>query len=93
MHPEVVAPLRVNGAVVDERALRAIIVFVFLYLGVCAAGAVVILVDSSLRGVELTAFQALAARASAARRRRAGPRLRGPDGVLRSRSATCRRSS
>ena len=41
LHPEVVAPLRVNGAVVDERALRAIIVFVFLYLGVCVAGAVV----------------------------------------------------
>ena len=34
LHPEVVAPLRVNRAVVDERALRAIIVFVFLYLGV-----------------------------------------------------------
>lgn len=64
LHPEVVAPLRVNGNVVDERALRAIIVFVFLYLGVCAAGAVVILVDSALRGIELTAFQSLAASAS-----------------------------
>lgn len=64
LHPEVVAPLRVNGNVVDERALRAIIVFVFLYLGICAAGAVVILVDSSLRGIELTAFQSLAAAAS-----------------------------
>jgi trk system potassium uptake protein TrkH len=64
LHPQVVAPLRVNGNVVDERALRAIIVFVFLYLGVCAAGAVVILVDSSLRGIELTAFQSLAAAAS-----------------------------
>jgi trk system potassium uptake protein TrkH len=53
-------PLRVNGAVVDERALRAIIVFVFLYLGVCAAGAVAILIDSAMRGIELTAFQALA---------------------------------
>jgi trk system potassium uptake protein len=60
LHPGVVVPLRVNGAVVDERALRAIIVFVFLYLGVCAAGAVAILVDSGLRDVELTAFQALA---------------------------------
>ena len=38
LHPGVVVPLRVNGAVVDERALRAIIVFVFLYLGVWAAG-------------------------------------------------------
>ena len=64
VHPEVVAPLRVNREVVDERALRAIIVFVFLYLGVCAAGAVVILVDSALRGIHLTAFQALAAAAS-----------------------------
>jgi trk system potassium uptake protein TrkH len=60
MHPHRVAPLRVNGAVVDERALRAIIVFVFLYLGVLAAGAAVILVDSSLRGIPLTAFDSLA---------------------------------
>ena len=64
LHPEVVAPLRVNGSVVDERALRAIIVFVFLYLGICAAGAVVILVDSALRDIDLTAFQSLAASAS-----------------------------
>ena len=64
VHPQVVVPLRVNREVVDERALRAIIVFVFLYLGVCAAGAVVILVDSALRGIALTAFQALAASAS-----------------------------
>jgi trk system potassium uptake protein TrkH len=64
VHPEVVSPLRVNGATVDERALRAIIVFVFLYLGVCAAGAVVVLVDSTLRGIDVTAFQALADAAS-----------------------------
>ncbi len=38
--------------------------FVFLYLGVCAAGAVAILVDSSLQGVDLTAFQSLADSAS-----------------------------
>jgi trk system potassium uptake protein TrkH len=60
LHPGVVVPLRVNGSVVDERALRAIIVFVFLYLGVWAAGSVALLVDSTLQGVELTAFQALA---------------------------------
>jgi trk system potassium uptake protein len=64
VHPEVVAPLRVNREVVDERALRAIIVFVFIYLGVCVAGAVVILVDSSLRGIDTTAFQSLANAAS-----------------------------
>jgi trk system potassium uptake protein TrkH len=61
VHPQMVAPLRVNGAPIDERALRAVIVFVFLYLGVCAAGAFAVLVDSALRGVDLTAFQSLAA--------------------------------
>ena len=64
LHPEVVAPLRVNGVVVDERALRAIIVFVFLYLGVLAAGAVAVLVDSTLQGVELNAFHSLTAAAT-----------------------------
>jgi trk system potassium uptake protein TrkH len=64
VHPELVAPLRVSGAVLDERTLRAIIVFLFLYVGVGAAGAVAILVDSSLQGVPLTAFQSLADSAS-----------------------------
>ncbi len=64
VHPHVVAPLRLNRAVVDERALRAIIVFLFLYLGVFALGAVVILLDSSLRGVHVTVFQSLAAAAT-----------------------------
>ena len=64
LHPEVVAPLRVNGAVVDERALRAIIVFVFLYVGVCVAGAVVVLFDSTLQGVDLSPFHALTAAAT-----------------------------
>ena len=64
LHPGVVRPLRVNGQVVDERALRAIIVFVFLYLGVWAAGSIAILLDSTLQSVELTAFQALADAAS-----------------------------
>jgi trk system potassium uptake protein TrkH len=60
LHPHKVAPLRVNGVDVDERALRAIIVFVFLYLGVLFAGASVVLIDSSVRGVELTTFQSIA---------------------------------
>lgn len=61
VHPHVVAPLRVNRVPIDERALRAIIVFVFLFLGVCAAGALAILFDSALRGIELSAFESLVA--------------------------------
>jgi trk system potassium uptake protein len=64
IHPHRVAPLRVNGAVVDERALRAIIVFVFLYLGVLAAGATAVLIDCSLRGIPLDAYGSLAASAT-----------------------------
>jgi trk system potassium uptake protein len=64
VHPELVAPLRLNGAVIDERTLRAIIVFLFLYVGVCVAGAVAILIDSTLQDVSLTAFQSLADSAS-----------------------------
>jgi trk system potassium uptake protein len=64
LHPHRVAPLRVNGIVVDERALRAVIVFVFLYLGVLVVGALAILVDCSLRGIPLGAFDAFAAAAT-----------------------------
>jgi trk system potassium uptake protein len=65
IHPELVAPLRLHGGVVEERTLRAIIVFVFLYLGVCVACAVVLLVDASVHGVPLGAFEAMADSAAA----------------------------
>jgi trk/ktr system potassium uptake protein len=65
VHPELVTPLRLNRDVIDEKTLRAIIFFVLLYLGVLAAGAVVILLDSSLRGLDVTAFHALADSATA----------------------------
>jgi trk system potassium uptake protein len=39
-------------------------VFVFLYVGVLVAGAVVILVDCSLRGIPLGAFESLAVAAT-----------------------------
>jgi trk system potassium uptake protein len=61
VHPEMVLPLRVNRAVIDDRALRAIIVFVYIYVGVCCAGAVALLIDATIEGVDLSPFQALAA--------------------------------
>ena len=73
VHPELVAPLRLNGSVVDERTLRAMIVFLFIYLGVCAMSAVLLLLDSSLRAVDLTAYHALVD--SAAALSNAGPGL------------------
>jgi len=64
VHPELVSPIRVNGRPIDERALRAVVVFSFLYLGALAMGALIVLVDSSFSGVPLSPFQAVAAAAS-----------------------------
>jgi trk system potassium uptake protein TrkH len=65
VHPELVAPLRLNGHVVDERALRAVIVFVLLYLGLAALGAVGVLVDAADGHLDIRTFDAVAASASA----------------------------
>jgi trk system potassium uptake protein TrkH len=64
IHPELVAPVRVNGLPIDERALRAIVVFAFLYVGIVAAGALVIMLDGARAEVAVTPFQALAAAAT-----------------------------
>ena len=82
VHPELIRPLRLNGVVIDERTLRAIIVFVFIYLGVCAIGRLRILIDSTLRDLELTAFQSLADSATVLGGVGPGARLCRPDGLL-----------
>ncbi len=64
VHPELVAPLRLNGRVVEERALRGVIVFVILYLGLVALGAMAVLADPASRALEIGAFDALAAAAT-----------------------------
>jgi trk system potassium uptake protein len=64
VHPELVTPLRLNGHVVDERALRAVIVFVLLYLGLAALGTVGVLVDSATRELDVRTFDAIAAAAT-----------------------------
>ena len=65
VHPELVAPIRVSGNPIDDRALRAIAVFAFLYVGTVAVGALVVLLESARADVPVTPFQALAAAASA----------------------------
>jgi len=64
LHPEAVMPIRLNGAVVDERTLRAITAFVLLYIGLFAAGAGLIALDAAFEGPPLTAFDAIAATAT-----------------------------
>ncbi len=47
VHPELVAPIRLNGRVVDERTLRAVFAFVLLYVGVFALGTLLLVIDAS----------------------------------------------
>jgi trk system potassium uptake protein len=64
IHPELVTPVRLNGAIVDERALRAVIVFVLLYIGVWAAGAGLIAADAARAGTSVSPFDVIAAAAT-----------------------------
>ena len=64
VHPELVAPVRLNRAVVDERTIRAVIGFVLLYVGIFVAGTILLLVDSARAGVDVTPFDAIAAAAT-----------------------------
>jgi trk system potassium uptake protein len=64
VHPEVVAPIRLNDRVADERTLRAVIAFVLLYIGLFVGGALLITVDASVEGTSVSAFEAVAAAAT-----------------------------
>jgi trk system potassium uptake protein len=64
VHPELISPLRVNGAPVDERTLRAVITFVLIYVGLFVVGSVALLADAARAGVELSPFEAIAAAAT-----------------------------
>ena len=64
MHPEYVAPIRINRVPIDERTVRAVIAFVLLYVGIFVAGAVLLLLDAHRVDLDLSPFEALAASAT-----------------------------
>ena len=63
--PEVVMPIRLNGAPVDERTLRAIAAFVLLYVGAWAVGGGIIAIDSAIVGAGLGPLDSMGASATA----------------------------
>ena len=63
--PEVVLPIRLNGAAVDERTLRAVAAFILLYVGAWAVGGAVIALDSAITGAGLGPLDSLTASATA----------------------------
>ncbi|MBD0317448.1 MAG: TrkH family potassium uptake protein [Thermoleophilia bacterium] len=64
VHPDAVIPIRVSGAVVDERALRSAAVFVVLYIAVFALGATALVIDARRTASEIAAFEAIGAAAA-----------------------------
>jgi trk system potassium uptake protein TrkH len=64
VHPELVALTRLNRVPVDERALRAILAFVLLYVGIFALGTLALLTDASFNGPDIRAIDAIAASAT-----------------------------
>ena len=52
VHPEVVSRVRLNGRPIDDRTLRAVGVFIILYVGVFAVGALLLVVDGARVGLE-----------------------------------------
>jgi trk system potassium uptake protein len=64
IHREAVVPIRANGAVVDERALRSAVVFVLLYVLTFALGTLALLIDARAGGTRIAAFEAIGASAA-----------------------------
>ena len=58
-------PIRLNGAAVDERTLRAIATFILLYVGAWVVGSSVIAIEAAISGVALAPLDALATSATA----------------------------
>ncbi len=59
--PDVVQPVRLGGSVVDEDAIRGIMVFTMLYVLLFGLSAVFISLDTARIGVQLTTLEAVSA--------------------------------
>jgi trk system potassium uptake protein TrkH len=64
VHREAVLPIRLNGKVVDERTLRAVLAFGLLYAGIFAVGALLLTVESARAGLDVSPLEAIGAAAT-----------------------------
>ena len=60
-HPNVVRPVRLGGSIVDEDAIRGILVFTVLYIVLFMISAVFISLDTARIGIRLTALESMSA--------------------------------
>ncbi len=64
VHREIIVPVRLNDSVVDDRALRGIVAFIVLYVGLFALGALGLVVDARRAAIDVQSFDALGAAAA-----------------------------
>jgi trk system potassium uptake protein TrkH len=60
-HPNVVRPVRLGGSIVDEDAIRGILVFTVLYIVLFMISAVFISLDTARIGIQLTTLESMSA--------------------------------
>jgi trk system potassium uptake protein TrkH len=60
-HPEIVKPVRLTGEVVDEEAIRGIMVFTLLYILLFAFAAVFLALDTARIGIDLSVLESVSA--------------------------------
>ena len=60
-HPNVVQPVRLGGSIVDEDAIRGILVFTVLYIVLFMISAVFISLDTARIGIQLTTLESMSA--------------------------------
>ncbi|WP_299236981.1 TrkH family potassium uptake protein [Natronomonas sp.] len=60
-HPDAVKPVRLSGSVVDEGAIRGIMVFTMLYVLLFGFAAVFISLDTARIGIQLSTLEAISA--------------------------------
>ena len=60
-HPNVVQPVRLSGSIVDEDAIRGILVFTVLYIVLFMISAVFISLDTARIGIQLTTLESMSA--------------------------------
>lgn len=64
VHREAVVPIRLNGRVVDERTLRAVLAFGVIYVGLFMAGSLLLTIESARAGLEVSPLEAIGAAAT-----------------------------
>ena len=61
VYPSAVRPVRLGGAVVDEDAVRSILAFTLLYLGLLVFAAILIALDTARAGITLSSLEIVSA--------------------------------